>query len=240
MIIHISFFHRLCALFGACQLGLGSSAFVINPHSRHNSWRFRIPNAGIVLNRPPHRQDSIRFRPFIPSAIGGAVMDRPVEKEGEETKPRSGDDDDYLSSPPSSSWSLSKDGEGFIPNIPSRFRPKGTITPGQQDGHSETQEKPKRKPSLLSRAPRVMQINDIHQYKTEVADVTDRIVVVRFFARKFSTHSHIQSNLSAESFCLLQKSCRVFLCRQKTGRVFLCRQKTGRVFLCRLARCAVI
>jgi thiol-disulfide isomerase/thioredoxin len=53
-------------------------------------------------------------------------------------------------------WIPSKDG-GFIPNIKARLRPK-------------------------PRAPTVLQITDIQQYKDEVADVRDRMVCVRFYA----------------------------------------------------------
>jgi hypothetical protein len=204
------------------QLGLGISAFVIHPSSNGiqscQFFRSRIPIISSSNNYQHHplagKDSRTRFRPFSSStSIGGAVADRPAEKEGEETKRRSsgddtddGDDDDRYTTPTrSSAWSLSKDGEGFIPNIPLRFLSKGGMTkPGQQYNNNindnnnnkksnnvEKQEMPKKKKLLVSssRVPRVMQINDIHQYKKEVADVTDQIVVVRFYACKFQMHT---------------------------------------------------
>lgn len=182
MMIDRILFQRLCALLWVCQIGLGISAFMINPSSdRYENCGLRSRTPTIIASNylSSQRKDSTtRIRPFTPTSIGGAVADLPAEKEGEETKHRSGDDDaEESASPLSSAWSRSKDGGGFIPNIPARFLPKRMVNAGQH-------ELPKKKSLLPSRIPRVMQITDIHQYKKEVADVTDQIVVVRFYARK--------------------------------------------------------
>lgn len=110
-------------------------------------------------------------QPHSPTALG-VVADPPM-KENEKKKEKKEDD--------SEDWIESKNG-GFIPNIRARLRqPLVRSNRNPADGTHILAEDKTLEPKW-QRAPMVLQVSNIQDYKTQIVDVRDKMVCVRFYA----------------------------------------------------------
>jgi thiol-disulfide isomerase/thioredoxin len=102
-----------------------------------------------------------------------AVADPPMKDDTQKT-PGKHDDMDP--------WIPAEHG-GFLPNLRSRFRRGLDMMRRSElsDGHVEPDFTPASH-SEAAKPSKIVQVMDIHQYKTEVADEEDHVVCVRFYA----------------------------------------------------------
>lgn len=121
------------------------------------------------------------------------VADIPIEGEKKRGKRNNDDDDDDGNEHDKDSrdWIPSKSG-GFIPNIKSHLiwsknrdadtKPSSPGTGRTDTAYSSSSSSAPRRKKPSRSPPPVLQVTDIGQYKTEVVDVQDRMVCVRFYA----------------------------------------------------------
>lgn len=128
-----------------------------------------LPSSGghLPARGAPQRAPSVAISkqvPF-PSTALRLVMDPPMK--GDEKKKERNDDENSKSD-----W-IPSDNGGFIPIIRARL--------GLRKKPSDEQQTPRPSQAAV-RVPKVKEVLDIQQYKTEVADVRDQMVCVRFYA----------------------------------------------------------
>ena len=128
----------------------------------------RLLGVAAAFSVVPHRRSSTTvIRPHSIQALH-VVADPPMKDDKQKKSGKQNDGDD---------WILAEKG-GFFPNLRSRYG----LGIGRMRQKSENRREQKYTSLSTSVPSKIVEVVDIHQYKTEVADVQDQLVCVRFYA----------------------------------------------------------